>query len=197
MRRSVIVATSIISIVLCLCMLTYSVFANINQSFSVSNTIGFVSSEDIYVGLDCEVSGCEQAQLTTPPTGYSSLEEYRSSVGLVNKLTFDESQRGSKQVIGDWSISESLKFVVYQTPIVYTIKIYNYSDQAIRVSFSDYVTDESIIVNTVSESVTIDAYEVRNGNPSFATITMTTRVALGSASFNQEPNNFVVVIENS
>ena len=70
MRRRIIIATTVLSMILCLSLLGYSVYAHLNQSFSISNTIGFNPSQNVYVSLECSVSGARQLQTTDIPDGY-------------------------------------------------------------------------------------------------------------------------------
>jgi len=81
-----IILTAIISIMLCIGMIGFGVYANINQSYSISNTIGFNPSSDVYVELVCKVTGCKQTDITVPPPGYSSLEEYFEDKGFTKHI---------------------------------------------------------------------------------------------------------------
>ena len=89
MRRRFIITSSIAIILFAVCLFGINVYAKMNQSFSISNTIAFEPSESVYVALDCSVSGCTQANLTTPPSGYESIEAYRQAIGLVRKVDFE------------------------------------------------------------------------------------------------------------
>ncbi len=158
MRRRFIIATTIISIILCLSLLGYSVYAHLNQSFSVSNTIGFNPSQNVYVSLECSVKGAKQLQITDIPDGYTSIEEYFEDMGFIHTEEFDieDKKLNRTQVLQNWQIKESLKFIDYDTPIIYTIKVYNYSDMAIRISVSEYVTSTKFFINTPSKSLVIE-----------------------------------------
>lgn len=196
MRRRIIIATTVISMVLCLTLLGYGVYSHLNQSFSVSNTIGFNPSQNVYVSIECNVSGIQQMQSSIIPDGYTSLEEYYEDMGFIHKEEFNsqDKQLNKPQVLENWTIRESLKFVDYETPIVYTIKVYNYSDMAIRVSVTDYVTATDYFVNTPSNYVDIPG--IKEGQePSYGTITLTTRVAERTNGFNEEKNDFKSAME--
>ncbi len=196
MRRRIIIATTVISMVLCLTLLGYGVYSHLNQSFSVSNTIGFNPSQNVYVSIECNVSGIQQMQSSIIPDGYTSLEEYYEDMGFIHKEEFNsqDKQLNKPQVLQNWTIRESLKFVDYETPIVYTIKVYNYSDMAIRVSVTDYVTATDYFVNTPSNYVDIPG--IKEGQePSYGTITLTTRVAERTNGFNEEKNDFKIAME--
>lgn len=195
MRRSVIIATTVICMMLCLSLIGFSVYAHLNQSFSVSNTIGFVSSQDIYVSLDCSVSGAKQTDIQAPPTGYNSVQEYYQDVGITKKVEFTEDMRlNASQNLGEWEIEQNLTFVDAITPITYTIVVYNYSDLPIRVYITDYIQQNADITNQVSQSVTIPGYN-RNNNPSSGIVKLTSTVSYGSFGFNSSSNNFLVVFE--
>lgn len=196
-KRRFIIISSIASIVLCLSLIIVSVYASLNQTFSVSNIIGFKPSDMIYVSLDCSVSGARQSTLSQAPDGYSSLDEYQKIIGLVHKVEFDESMRGQPQDLESndvsWNITESLDFLNAKTPIIYTIKVYNYSEQKIRVYITDYTSNDSIS-NVASNSVVIDGYTPNSSQqPSSGTVTLSTSVVNSAKSFKSEPNNFKVV----
>lgn len=204
MRRRFIITSSIAIIIFAVCLFGINVYAKMNQSFSISNTIGFEPSSSIYVALDCKVSGCKQANLTTPPQGsqYSTIEEYRQALGLVHKVDFNESMRGEDsqewldQEDNVWNITESLSFVDVSTPIVYEIVVYNYSFVPIRVTIEFENTSNSVITNSATTIERLDAYDIGN-QASFETITLTTRVSYNQREkgFSNEPNNFKVVFE--
>ena len=199
MRRRFIITSSIAIILFAVCLFGINVYAKMNQSFSISNTIAFEPSESVYVALDCSVSGCTQANLTTPPSGYESIEAYRQAIGLVRKVDFEESMRGqnSQSLLSDWNITESLTFVNASTPIVYQIVVYNWSLVPIEVSFADYIgfnnNVSEFIENTISpaNSVRIEAYD-GSGTPASQTITLTTKVKMSDRSFSDESNDFTI-----
>ena len=196
MRRRFIIATTIITMVLCLSLLGYSVYAHLNQSFSISNTIGFNPSQNVYVSLECSVSGAKQLQTTNIPDGYTSLEEYFADMGFTHTEKFDieDKELNKTQVLQNWQIRESLEFIDYETPIVYTIRVYNYSDMAIRISVSEYVTSTKYFVNTPSNAVVVNGF--RNGEePSWAEITLTTKISDKALGFKEEKNDFKILIE--
>ena len=196
MRRRIIIATTVISMVLCLALLGYSVYAHLNQSFSISNTIGFNPSQNVYVSLDCSVSGAKQLQTTQIPDGYTSLDEYFEDMGFTHKEEFNSTDKelNKPQTLQNWQIKESLEFVDFETPIVYTIRVYNYSDMAIRVSISDYVKSTEFFINTPSNSVVIEGLK-QGQEPSSAVITLTTKIAERTKGFNKENNDFKIVLE--
>ena len=183
MRRSAIIFTTIVSMVLCVSLLAFSVYAHLTQTFSVSNTIGFSPADDVFVALECRISGASQTQLNNPPSGYDSVEDYLYAVGIYKNYS-----------LGEWQILESLEFASVSQPIVYTITIYNYSDMSIRVSITDYVDDSDSISNVISDPIEIDGYN-RDGNPSSAQITLTTTVNNSTAGFTDVENDFTVVFE--
>lgn len=198
MRRRFIITSSIAIILFAVCLFGINVYAKMNQSFSISNTIAFEPSESVYVALDCSVSGCTQANLTTPPSGYESIEEYRQAIGLVRKVDFEESMRGqnSQSLLSDWNIAESLTFVNASTPIVYQIVVYNYSLVAIRVSFVSFKDDSEFISNTKSpdgeDGIVLQPYGGEGTQPDSKVITLTTRVKRVDVGFNDEPNDFTI-----
>ncbi len=195
MRRSAIIVTTIVSLVLCISLLAFSVYAHLTQTFSVSNTIGFVPSDNVYVALECRISGATQTSMSSVPDGYDTLEEYLFARGIYKDVDFDESMRGSSDyTLSDWQILDSLQFASASTPIVYTITVYNYSDMDIRVNISTYVQDSQSITNVASQPVIIESYD-REGNPASGQITLTTSVSQSSAGFEDVVNDFVVVFE--
>ncbi len=198
MRRRFIITSSIAIILFAVCLFGINVYAKMNQSFSISNTIAFEPSESVYVALDCSVSGCTQANLTTPPSGYESIEAYRQAIGLVRKVDFEESMRGqnSQSLLSDWNIAESLTFVNASTPIVYQIVVYNYSLVAIRVSFVSFKNNSEFISNTKSpdgeDGIVLQPYGGEGSQPDSKVITLTTRVKRVDVGFNDEPNDFTI-----
>ena len=196
MRRSMIILTAIISIMLCIGMIGFGVYANINQSYSISNTIGFNPSSDVYVELVCKVTGCKQTDITVPPPGYSSIEEYFEDKGFTKHIKFDEATRGTPQILPDWNILESLEFINYQTPILYSITVYNYSDREITVSFEDYDTTNPNYENTVPQPVTIASYDERGegADPDSKTVVLQTKVKNAGGGFTGERNDFKVAL---
>ena len=196
MRRRLIILTTMLSIVLCIALFGYSVYASLNQSFSISNTIGFTPSQNVYVDLECRVSGIKQMQLEEVPEGYQSFEEYYLDKGFIHYETHSSEDKliNKPQVLNNWEIPESLVFVNEQTPIVYTIKVYNYSDMAITVRVAEYETNSEFFVNEPSSMVTIDGY-VEGQEAKYATITLTTTVAKNAQGFSEKPNNFKIVME--
>ncbi len=201
MRRRFIITSSIAIILFAVCLFGINVYAKMNQSFSISNTIAFEPSDSVYVALDCSVSGCQQANSTTPPSGYETVEDYKKAIGLVRKVEFEESMRGqnSQSLLTDWNIGESLSFINASTPIVYTIVVYNYSLVAIRVSFDTFKDNSEFISNTVSpdgEGIVLQPYQGEGSQPDSATITLTTRVKKVDVGFNDEPNDFSIKFES-
>ena len=178
--------------VLCVSLLAFSVYAHLTQTFSVSNTIGFSPSENVYVGLECRISGATQTELKSAPSGYSSVEEYLYAVGIYKDVEFNEEMRGDEGYsLGEWQIMESLEFASVTEPIVYTITVYNYSDKPILVSITDYIDDSQSIENEVSQPVEIEGYN-RDGNPSSAQITLSTNVISSTSGFSDVVNDFIV-----
>ncbi len=195
MRRSAIILTTIVSMVLCVSLLAFSVYAHLTQTFSVSNTIGFSPSENVYVGLECRISGATQTELKSAPSGYSSVEEYLYAVGIYKDVEFNEEMRGDEGYsLGEWQIMESLEFASVTEPIVYTITVYNYSDKPILVSITDYIDDSQSIENEVSQPVEIEGYN-RDGNPSSKQITLSTNVISSTSGFSDVVNDFTVTFE--
>lgn len=204
MRRRFIITSSIAIILFAVCLFGINVYAKMNQSFSISNTIAFEpSSNDVYVSLDCSVSGCQQSNLTTPPSGYESIEKYRQAIGLVHTFKFKKEMRGPdfKNLFENdkWNIAESLTFVNASTPIVYQIVVYNWSSVPIEVSFADYIGCDKdhvseFIENTISPAngVRIEAYDGVSDTPASQTITLTTRVKMSNRSFSDESNDFKI-----
>ena len=198
MRRRFIITSSIAIILFAVCLFGINVYAKMNQSFSISNTIAVEPSESVYVALDCSVSGCTQANLTTPPSGYESIEAYRQAIGLVRKVDFKESMRGqnSQSLLSDWNIAESLTFVNASTPIVYQIVVHNYSLVAIRVSFVSFKNNSEFISNTKSpdgeDGIVLQPYGGEGSQPDSKVITLTTRVKRVDVGFNDEPNDFTI-----
>ena len=200
MRRRFIITSSIAIILFAVCLFGINVYAKMNQSFSISNTIAFEPSNDVYVSLNCSVSGCTQANLTTPPSGYESIEAYRQAIGLVHTFEFEEVMRGPdfKNLFENdkWNIAESLTFVNASTPIVYQIVVHNYSLVAIRVSFVSFKNDSEFISNTKSpdgeDGIVLQPYGGEGSQPDSKVITLTTRVKRVDVGFNDEPNDFTI-----
>ncbi len=196
MRRSAIIFTTIVSMMLCVSLLAFSVYAHLTQTFSITNTIGFRPAEDVYVGLECRISGASQTQLNSPPSGYDSIEDYFYAVGIYKDVEFDESMRTDPNYsLGEWQILESLDFASVSSPIVYTITVYNYSDKPIRVSISDFENSPNVIQNEISNPVDIPAFADRNSPPSSAEIRLSTSVINSTSSFYDLPNDFTIIFE--
>ena len=198
MRRKYIIATCCIAIVLSIALCCYGVYASLNQTFSVSNKIGFQSDENIYVALECSVSGSVQSNYEQAPEGFSSLQDYRNQVGIDHKVYFEEDMRGGIQDLNSadnkWNITESLIFVDSQTPIIYTIRIFNYSSKAIKVSFSSYVSTSDNLNNVISESVIIDGF-IHGEQPQSKVITLTSNVKNATRGFSNVNNDFNIIFE--
>lgn len=197
MRRSAIIFTTIVSMVLCVSLLAFSVYAHLTQTFSVSNTIGFNPNDNVYVALECRISGAVQTSMTNPPSGYDSVDDYLYAMGIYQDVGLDGSPLLGEEgcTVTEWNILESLDFASVTQPIVYTITVYNYSDMPIRVSIiSDYVTDSDHITNQVSDPVEIEGYQ-HDSKPSFAEIRLSTRVSDTTSGFSDVENNFTVLFE--
>ena len=194
MHRSMIIMTTIISIMLCVAMIGFGVYANLNQTYSISNTIGFNPSADVYVEIVCQVSGCRQTEIKEPPQGYQSIEAYFEEKGFTKHITFDESTRGTPQVLPDWNIAESLEFINFQTPILYSITIYNYSDREISVFLDEYVTNNVNFENVVPQAVRIAGYDRDGKNADSKTIVLQTKVKNAGGGFTGERNDFKVAL---
>lgn len=196
MRRSAIIFTTIVSMVLCVSLLAFSVYAHLTQTFSVSNTIGFNPDDNVYVALECRISGAVQTSMTNPPSGYDSVDDYLYAMGIYQDVGLDGSPKLGEEgcLVTEWNILESLDFASTTQPIVYTITVYNYSDMPIRVSISDYVTNSDHIVNQISEPVEIDGYQ-QDGNPSWGEIRLSTQVLNTASGFSDVENNFTVLFE--
>ncbi len=196
MRRRIIIATTVLSMILCLSLLGYSVYAHLNQSFSISNTIGFNPSQNVYVSLECSVSGARQLQTTDIPDGYTSLDDYFEDMGFIHKEEFNSEDKilNKPQILQNWQIRESLEFIDFETPIVYTIRVYNYSDMAIKISVEDYVTSSNYFVNTPSEPVVIEGLK-QGQEPSWKEITLTTNIKDRTNGFQEEKNDFKILLE--
>ncbi len=202
MRRRFIITTSLAIILFALCLFGINVYASMNQSFSISNKIAFISDENIYLSLECSVSGCKQSAITDLsqiPDEYkdrcNSIEDYRELIGITHNETFTEDQRETQNLNNSkWEIKESLEFIDADTEIVYTIKITNYSFVPVKVSFSKYVTDSTAIKNTVTEVEKIDEY-VLGQQAKSAEIKLTTKVKYSTKSFEDEPNDFSILVE--
>ena len=198
MRRSAIIFTTIVSMVLCVSLLAFSVYAHLTQTFSVSNTIGFNPDDNVYVALECRISGAVQTSLTTPPRDYDSVEDYLYAVGIYQDVGRDGTPLLGEEgcTLTEWHILESLDFASVTQPIVYTITIYNYSDMPIRVSISDYLTNSEHIRNEVSEPVEIEGYK-HDDNPSSAQVWLSTTIADTTSGFSDVQNNFTVLFETT
>lgn len=196
MRRRFTILSLLVCIIAALALVSYGVYASLQQTFSVSNTIGFVASQDVYVALDCSISGSVQSNLTTPPSEYSSLEEYWNDIGVKHQVTFTEDMRGQNQNLSanPWIVRESLNFINGTTEIVYTIKVYNYSYKDLRVSFSSYVNDSQYIENEYSEPIIIDGY-AQGEEASFKEVVLKTKVKDPAKGFKEEKNDFTLLFE--
>lgn len=202
MRRKLIIVSTVLVMVFCLSLLAYNVYASLNQVFTISNTIGFVASQDLYVALDCSVSGAQQTDINNVPAGFESLEQYFTVMQFKKEIKFNESDRGSKQQLEDWMVGdkdgysrESLLFKDEKTPIIYSIKVYNYSELKIKISISGTAQNNKLDNEISSKNgVEIDGYKF-NGDPSFATITLTTSIKSGVDGFKDIDNSFKLIIE--
>ena len=175
-------------------MIGFGVYANMNQTYSISNTIGFNPSSDVYVEIVCNVSGCKQTEIDKAPQGYESIEAYFEEKGFTKHIKFDESSRGTPQILPDWNISESLEFINFQTPILYSITVYNYSDREITVVFEDYVTTNVNFENVVPQAVKIAGYDRDGSKPDNKTVVMQTKVKNAGGGFSGERNDFKVAL---
>ena len=179
MRRTKIIAATILSIVLCVGLIIYGVYANLNQNLNVANTIGFEPSRDVFVSLECNVEGAIETDLeetynkkkNDPETEYSQYltfedyfaakypqyedyDAYKKQNGYTHKVEFNDTpQERSRhfQTINEWKVKEPLSFKGYNDSIVYTITIYNYSDLAIEV-WIDYNVDDVNFSHTPSNT---------------------------------------------
>ena len=196
MRRKLIIFSTLCLVLFSLAYFGYTVYASLNQTFSVANKIGFIPSGKIFVSIQCSVTGCVQSNFENPPTGYASMEEYWEAIGVTHSLEFDESMRDAdfQDIESDdvaWKIKESLKFKDTATPIVYTVRVYNYSNLPIRVHVTDYVESSDYFINEASTSVRIEGY-VYGEDPDFAEVTLKTYLKDNQkgAGFSGEQNNF-------
>lgn len=196
MRRRFTIFSILVCIITSLTIISYGVYASLQQTFSVSNTIGFVSSQEIYVALDCKISGSKQSNYTTPPDGYTTLDEYWDSIGITHRVNFSEDMRGQSQNLQaqPWELKESLQFVDGTTEIVYSLKIYNYSYKSIKVSFSEYVDNSQYIENEFSEPTIIAGY-IPGEEAHFAEMELKTKVTNPSKGFKEERNDFKLLFE--
>jgi len=89
-----------------------------------------------------------------------------------------------------------LEFINYQTPILYSITVYNYSDREITVSFEDYDTTNPNYENTVPQPVTIASYDERGegADPDSKTVVLQTKVKNAGGGFTGERNDFKVAL---
>ncbi len=201
MRRRFIITTSLAVILFAMCLFGINVYASMNQSFSISNKIVFNADENIYLTLECSVSGCKQSAITEYsqiPDEYknqcNSINDYRELIGIIHKEEFSGDRDGTSNIDGGkWEIKESLEFIDADTEIVYTIKVTNYSFIPVKVSFFDYITNSTAIKNTVKEIQKLDGY-VPGQAPKSAEITLTTKVRYSTKSFEDEPNNFSILV---
>lgn len=202
MRRRFIITTSLAVILFAMCLFGINVYASMNQSFSISNKIVFNADENIYLTLECSVSGCKQSAITDIsqiPDEYktqcNNLDDYWELIGIKHKEEFSGIRDGTSNINGGkWEIKESLDFIDANTEIVYTIKVTNYSYVPVKVSFSEYVTNSIYITNAVTTIDKLGEY-VPGQEPKSAEITLTTRVKSSTRSFEEEKNDFKIFVE--
>lgn len=159
MRRKIVLSTTITTIVLALALFCFGVYASMTQQFSMTNTIGFTASTDVFTSFRGEISGAIQTDLTSPPQGYNTLEEYKNEKKLVYQELFEEAYRAeeNRQTSFNWAIGEKLEFKNLRDPIIYMIEIKNYSEVKIKINLS-YVAVGEKIENTVSCQTTGNAH---------------------------------------
>ena len=200
MRRRLIIASTLLLIILSFAIITYNVYASLNQAFSVRNTIRFRPDGEIYVDLNCRVKNCVQSDLTEPPTGYPTLEEYWNDIGLVHKVEYSEemlssgTQQNLQSAENSWNITESLVFKNYDQAIIYSIDVKNYTGQAIIVEFKPTNATNPAVINICDKKLILKAFEPGK-EPDTGTIEIITSVLDNSRTFKNEQNNFDIIFK--
>ena len=151
MKRKIVLSTTISTILLALAVFCFGVYASMLQQFSMTNTIGFTANASIFTAFHGEISGAEQTDLTSPPQGYQTLEEYKKDKQFVYDQRFEESERTNenRETNFNWTIGEKLEFKPSLERIIYAITIENYSEVKIKVSLS-FLANGQNIENSVS-----------------------------------------------
>lgn len=201
MKRKIILATTITSIVLALTVFCFGVYASMTQEFSISNTIGFVSSKNVYLSFMGEVQDCVQVERGVAPDGYNTMDEYKLDKGFVYEQLFDEADRGNSDYPSTftWTIKEPAQFVSANTPIIYRVEIWNYSEVKVSIKLNFQQNNDKISNSascrvigentTGTDEIVLNEY-IEGQQPSKAEFILTTRVKFGSISSFTETNNF-------
>lgn len=195
MKRKFIVTTTVCSIVLAITMFCVGVYAAINQTFSIKNTIGFQPSSDINVSIYSQVTNCEQSEITEPPSGYATLDEYFYDRGI--KYKHEHNQIPSENIeILPWTIWDTLNFISYNEPIYYEIEIWNYSDCDIEISLENYLRNNNLFQNSVigDSLMTLKAFDINLG-AEHKTLKLKTEI-ISRNQFVGTSNDFSVLLKS-
>ena len=140
MRRKIILSTTIMSIALALAVFCVGVYASMTQEFSMTNTIGFVSTNNVYFSFEGEISNCVQTQddVWQESGAYQTKDEYLFAKGLKYSQKFKEADRLDADLPTSylWTITEPIEYIDSQTAIVYTFVLSNYSEVKTKLTLS-------------------------------------------------------------
>ena len=99
------------SIALALAVFCVGVYASMTQEFSMTNTIGFVSTNNVYFSFEGEISNCIQTQddVWQESGAYQTKDEYLFAKGLKYAQKFKEADRLDSDLPTSylWTITES------------------------------------------------------------------------------------------
>ena len=140
MRRKIILSTTIVSIAIALAIFCVGVYASMTQEFSMTNTIGFVSTSNVYFSFEGEISNCVQTQddVWQESGAYQTKDEYLLAKGLKYVQEFKEEDRQDSTIPTSyiWTVSEPIEFIDDKTSIVYKFVLTNYSEVKTKLSLS-------------------------------------------------------------
>lgn len=219
MRRRMILSTTIASIAIALAVFCVGVYASMTQEFAMSNTIGFKSSEHIYLSFEGEISSCKQTEgdVWKQSGVYNTKDEYLYAKGLKYSQKFKEEDRQTQGQYNSyvWTVTESIRFIDDKTAIVYTFELYNYSTVKTEIMLS-FKQNGTSISNKVSCAITnnsrvsvgpgqtienytgiqtiiLDEYVIGQAEqPAKCVFTVSTSISGGNFGAVEEENNFVI-----
>lgn len=219
MRRRMILSTTIASIAIALAVFCVGVYASMTQEFAMSNTIGFKSSEHVYLSFEGEISSCVQTQgdVWKESGVYKTKDEYLYAKGLKYSQKFQEEDRQTQGQYNSyvWTVTESIKFIDDKTAIVYTFELSNYSTvkTEIMLSFKQNGTSinnkvscnitrnprvsltggETIENYTGIQQIILDEYVIgQSDQPAKCVFTVSTSINGNAFGAVEEENNFVI-----
>lgn len=222
MRRKIILSTTIVSIAIALAIFCVGVYASMTQEFSMTNTIGFVSTSNVYFSFDGEISNCVQTQddVWQESGAYQTKDEYLFAKGLKYSQKFKEEDRLNADLPTSyiWTITEPIEYIDSKTAIVYTFVLSNYSEVKTKLSLSFKQNGTNIknqVVCNISnnarvssgngevienytgiQEIILDEYVVgQSEKPAQCVFTITATVSGNIYGIFEEENNFTISAE--